>query len=579
MLAQIDAKAGIIRGPIHAVKSAGDAAAYGVFRADAILVGAAARSRMRTLRQMNTKPNFLRGAIIAASFVALACFYAFWSWSTVLADFGGDNAVYWLTANYWSPWGTAIAPAGYFASTSIYPPLYPIVLAALGGGESLIVAHIVSAGFIVLAFIAIYRFAIGVGVNWWVALTLVVLFAGTRITLIEALQIHSEHLYLVLTYTALCLAQHKGDRRTLYLAAACVAGAFLTRTFGLTLAVTFLAWLAITRSRGLPACAAIVGLPVVLWSSLHGGSSQYLNSMAEMYGQSGIALRLSDNLNYLWIKWLYCFGETEQAGFSTYGPAAIALVCGCGTLVRIRAGALDGLYALAYLLLLVVWPYPAEYERLLYPILPLLFVHGLLAGTFLMQGWMPAYRPAYAAILYTVLLLATELPFALLAGSRLADVPDDAGFAPYTRSVAWFYADPGTSIVNIGYQRGITEALADIRDHDRVPTDECMLSIKPSIVALYSGRSSRGPPPSSLSPQALLEQVREGPCNYLFLMQSVSPSFPVPYYPYRRLEPHLEIVASYANPVAHARPAAMLGRIAERPNPRASGDGHAPALH
>ncbi len=531
---------------------------------------------------MNAKPNFLRGTVVAVSFVALAVFYLFWSWSTVLADFGGDNAVYWLTANYWSPWGSAIAPAAYFASTSIYPPLYPIMLAALGGGESLIVAHLVSAGFIVLAFIAIYRFAIVLGVHWSLALILVVLFAGTRITLIEALQIHSEHLYLLLTYTALYLAHHKADRPALYLAAACVAGAFLTRSFGLTLAASFLAWIAIAHSRALPACAAIVGLPVVLWSSLHGSSSQYLNSMAEIYGQSGIAIQLSDNLNYLWIKWLYCFGETEQAGFTTYGPVAIALISGCGTLVRLRAGALDGLYALAYLLLVVLWPYPAEYERLLYPILPLLFVHGLLAVTLLMRRWMPAYSPTHAAVVYTVLLLATELPFALLAGSRLADVPDDPGFAPYTRTLAWFYADPGTAIVNIGYQRGITEALTDIHDRNRVPTDECMLSIKPSIIALYSGRRSHSPPSSSLSPQALLEQVREGPCNYLFMMQSASPSFPEPYYPYRRLEPHLEIVAAYANPVVHGRPAAMLGRIAERPAApalRSSGDGHARALH
>ena len=55
-----------------------------------------------------------------------------WGASTILADFGGDNAVYWLTANFWSPWGGHVAAAEQFAHGTIYPPLYPLVLAVTG---------------------------------------------------------------------------------------------------------------------------------------------------------------------------------------------------------------------------------------------------------------------------------------------------------------------------------------------------------------------------------------------------------------------------------------------------------------
>ena len=511
---------------------------------------------------MNFSSSDVRRTVVFATFATLACFYLYWGWSTILADFGGDNAVYWLTANHWSPYGTAVPPAAQFAADSVYPPAYPFVLAAFGGGESLLGAHLVSSVILVLAFVAIYRFFRALGIDWWLTLTLVVLFAGTRITLIEGLQIHSEHLYLLLSYTALLLACRGEDNRTgLYLAAICVAGAYLTRTFGLTLVGSFLAYLACTRRRGLSTCALIIGTPVVLWSALHGGSAHYLSSMAELYGRSGIGGQLASNLDHLWLKWLYCFGEPEQAGFTYYGPAAIALVCVGGTVARARAATCDGLYALAYLALIVIWPYPAEYERLLYPLLPLLFAHGIIAGDIVVRRVLHAENRRAAAILLIVILAATELPFALLAAGRLADRPSDPGFAPYTRSLAWFFTDSGTAIANVGYHRGITEALIDIRNADRVAADECLLAIKPSIVSAYSHRISQGPPAYSAPSAAFERSLEASPCVHLFMMQTASPSFPQPYFPYARLAGRLEVIAAYANPVVDGTPAAILARL------------------
>ena len=505
-----------------------------------------------------------------ATFAALACFYLYWGWSTVLADFGGDSAVYWLTANYWSPYGIAVPPARYFASISIYPPAYPFVLAVFGGGESLLGAHLVSTVLIILAFVSIYRFACAFGIDWRLAIGLVVVFAGARITLIEGLQIHSEHLYVLLSCTALFFVHHsKHHRMALYLASICVAGAYLTRTFGLSLVASFLLYLVLTRHRGMWMSMVIVCATVLTWSALHGGSTHYLNAMVELYGRSGAAAQLASNLDYLWLKWLYCFGDPEQASFTSYGPAAIAVICFCGTLTRVRDIKFDGLYAPVYLALIVIWPYPAEYERLLYPLLPLLFVHGIIACNLLMQRFPTAVNRHAAAIALMVLLAATELPFALLAASRLTDTPDDPGFAPYTRSLPWFFADPGTAIANIGYHRGITEALVDIRNADRVAADECLLSIKPSIVSAYSHRISRGPPAFTASSEAFDQSLDASPCAHLFMMQTVSPSFPQSYYPYARITGRFEVIAAYANPVVDGTPAAILARLRPSENPPA----------
>ena len=76
----------------------------------------------------------------------LALFTLWWAGSgTLLADFGGDNAIYFLTANHHSPYGVAHPAAAQFASGSVYPPLYAWLLALTGGGTSLAAAHRVTA--------------------------------------------------------------------------------------------------------------------------------------------------------------------------------------------------------------------------------------------------------------------------------------------------------------------------------------------------------------------------------------------------------------------------------------------------
>jgi hypothetical protein len=52
-------------------------------------------------------------------------------------DFGGDNAVYLLTAQYFSPYAPRTALAAHIAQGSLFPPLFPLLLALTGSAESL----------------------------------------------------------------------------------------------------------------------------------------------------------------------------------------------------------------------------------------------------------------------------------------------------------------------------------------------------------------------------------------------------------------------------------------------------------
>ncbi|MBK6659207.1 MAG: hypothetical protein IPG43_14110 [Proteobacteria bacterium] len=98
--------------------------------------------------------------LLGALSALLMLFTLWWAGSgTLLADFGGDNAVYFLTANHYSPYGVAHAAAAQFAAQSVYPPLYPWLLAMTGGGTSLAAAHLVTSLVIMLAGAAVYALA------------------------------------------------------------------------------------------------------------------------------------------------------------------------------------------------------------------------------------------------------------------------------------------------------------------------------------------------------------------------------------------------------------------------------------
>ena len=72
------------------------------------------------------------------AWLILAAGYYVWTWSHVLATFGGDNAVYLMMAESYSPYFSHGQVAQFFADHSQYPPLFPFMLAILGGYDSAI---------------------------------------------------------------------------------------------------------------------------------------------------------------------------------------------------------------------------------------------------------------------------------------------------------------------------------------------------------------------------------------------------------------------------------------------------------
>ena len=352
----------------------------------------------------------------------------------------------------------------------------------------------------------------------------------------------------------------------LYLAAVLVAAAYLTRTSGLALAGAFVLYVFVVQRRALPGCLLIVGVPVVAWSVWQPGSAQYLASMAAIYDRQGLWAQLFGNASHLWLAWQRCFAEPLMSGTTIFLPAGLAFAGLCGAAWRAGRLQLDGLYVVAYLGLLLAWPYPAEYERMLYPLVPVLLVHGVLAVQWAIPRFV-ALAPQPIAALFVSCALAAALPFILLVAHRLPQLPDIPGFEPYRRTVAWYYAEGETALLNIGYQRAITEALSDIWMQGRMPPDACVLAIKPSVTSLCSRRLAYAPPYPTPDPNQYRERVHRSPCRALFMTQAVSPSFAQAYFPHALVADQITTGRLYSNLLNPHQAVAMLAFIEDSDTP------------
>lgn len=512
----------------------------------------------------NQASSLASNAITTLLLVALAALVISWGSSSILAAFGGDNAVYWMTASHYSPWSQSAPYQEHFAATSIYPPLYPLLLGLAGGGESLLAAHQLTAAFLAATLPLVYWLARHLGMTASSALLIVVCFLAARITLMEAVQLHSEHLFTLLSLAAISLtlaaADHPSQQRTrLALAVVFVALAYLTRTFALALAAAFVVSVVMQRRPGRWWAAAAVVLAIVVWNIAASGENRYFNAMLSLYSDAGYGARLASNGEWFWRKWTWCFGQDALNGYRPNLALVIGALCLFGSALRARDFHIDGLYVGAAAALTLIWPYPAEYERLFYPLLPILFCHGVMASRYLVaKSSMPAAK-SLAAIAVIGLVIACELPFAILFAGRLSEPLPAADYAPYRRSPAWYDAEPGTAIASVAYQHSVSSALKDIAASGLIPNGECMRAIKASIATVHIESQVHGMPRATTN-QALAEQFDRDPCKYLFMTLAASPSFPEPFFPYQRLGDRIELVAVYPNPINPTSPGIMLGR-------------------
>lgn len=483
------------------------------------------------------------------TWLILAAGYYAWTWSHVLATFGGDNAVYLMTAESYSPYFSHSHVAQFFADHSQYPPLFPLFLAFLGGGKNILVSHVITTTFLVAALPVFYLLLKTQGLGGWKSVTLATLFAILPGTYMEALDILSENLFLLLTLTALLfvtLAESSAaPAKWLWAAALAIVAACLTRSAGIALAVAFGIYLWLNRVPGKMILAGAAILPMFLWQAFGQGPgrSDYYRSLAQKFSHhplQSLRSQVGVEMHALAYGWLKNF---INARYAIWAIGLIGLLCLAGTVHRLSKKRLDGIYVALYLALILIWPFPAEAIRFVFVILPILLMQGVLLATNATRpiaAKAPLARTVPAAVLLIPALLAA--PTLLLTIQRF-QTPLPPNLEAYKHTSGWYAPDPRKAANQIQFSAAFEGSFAPVKRV--VPPGACILSIKPPIVGYLANRMSAAPPLANLGPSEFNEAIRKSACRYLYLSPFTSPTFPEPFYPAKRLGSTMSEVAAY----------------------------------
>lgn len=499
-----------------------------------------------------------------ATFVVLAAVYYAWTWSHELGEFGGDSAIYLLTARHFSPWSGHSDVAAYFAGTSQYPPLFPFILAISGGGESTLIAHLVTTTFLLSAVIAFYYWMLGLGFPVLHAGVTAVLFMLLPGVYMEALSVHSENTYLLASLAglmAITRAEKSGHDMWYWLGALSIAAASLTRGAGISLVAAFILYLILWRPVHAWLYAMVSALPMVLWNLLRDKQGpSYIDSFVEKY--SGISLEdlfahLGVELHALWSGWV---GNFSISPVAQPVMGIIGAICLVGAAYRLWQRKLDGLYAVAYLLLILIWPFPAEAQRFVYVVVPVLIAQGLLFAGTLFRGRLDIrYLDAQIIMLLCVFIVA--LPALMLTANRFIRLPP-AELADLRHSPGWYALDPRDAMSNIVFDKLLVDHLRQVES--MVPEGSCVYSIKPSVVGFYANRVSLIPPRQYFDQSAFDAYLKRTNCRYFYLMGFASPSFSEAYYPLSRMHSSLVVISAVRPAAPAANPVGMLAELVQR---------------
>ena len=439
----------------------------------------------------------VRGAtILAGAVLVVATLVAWWASMPYVVGVWHDDGVYALL-------GRALASGQGFHYTQLpgapaathYPPLYPLVLAAVwrlapSFPDNISAFLAVNALFAGLAAFGAFRFA-RARLAWRDEWAAVFALAATLTTPVLALAgaVLSEPLFLAALWPALAAAERAVDpdasAREAALAGAAAGALMLVRTHAAALVVALVLVLAARRRPMHAICAlgaaVLLVLPWQLWTMmatprvaapLAGAYGSYLGWFAEGLRSGGPAFVMATarlNLTELWLLVQDRVVVADAQLPRLLGAAALLALIGAGCRTAARRAPVVLWFVVAYLAVVVIWPYAPW--RFLWAVWPVVLLLAVLGGW---TSWHAASRPAVRALVG--------------AGAALVAV----GMA---RTEAHAYATRAWSEPALQAGAQITPLVAWVGRHTR-PSD-IVLAEGEQVVSLFTGRRAAPTAPFS----------------------------------------------------------------------------------
>ncbi len=358
-----------------------------------------------------------------------------------------------------------------------FPPAYPLLLGLLGGGAAR-PAWTFAIGALTLAAVVLLcqRWLLQLGAGRAAAAATALAFALLPVTLTIAMGVLSEPLFVALLLgAALLLARPTPGVGAWYGAAALVGLAALVRTVGVVaIAALLVAWCLRRAWRDAAWVPLIAAMPLGAWQLakwLAGFDGYALSMVSAEISPAQIAVNLRALAHHL----PRAFdGAGRLPG--AWALAALGVLGLAAALPRARRGAFDACFLLAYLPVLVVWPYPDHAARLAWVAIPFALGQAL-CGLRALGG----ERTGFALpILLFALLLPSSVP-------RVA-----ALWAERDGPAALALRAPASATVGAAAARvaRFEERLDDFlrRALPAVPADACVASVIPQRVLMSGPR-------------------------------------------------------------------------------------------
>ena len=504
--------------------------------------------------------------MVLTFFVLAAGLYAF-SWNHEVAGFLSDDAIYLLMADAFSPYASPEpALTAYVMRETLFPPLYPLLMAVLGAGSgSLLWAHVSTTTTLVLA-LGLYGFWIHSEVRDPVpAIGLLVIFALAPGTLLQNLEILSEFPYLMLSMLALWSGERaRRTDRGYGLTALAVGLATLTRTAGLSLLVAFGFWLFRHRVRGRTKWFGISLLPYLLWllyrSWIAPTKGGYVSLWEHSPASPGlISAFLEKQASALWQALLNTVDF--RPSLVTQVVLGITLLLGAPVWARrLWSGRLDAWYLLVGSVMTLLYPFPGYFTRLFLPWIPIIWFYAYLGILGISRVKVQIRgKPALAYAFLAALLLASAPSLGFMF-ERLAE-PIEPGMTAWKHTRYWFRTTDMSSIrADVRFRHDLIAAIKDVSQY--VPQGECVFGAHAAISMLYSRRVFQQAPSPDVS-DADFARLSNG-CHYFFLVPIAGQSGNArvePYYPQDRLlADNIDLVQAWQDPLEPNAPTAILLR-------------------
>jgi hypothetical protein len=421
-----------------------------------------------------------------------------------------------------------------------FPPLFPLLLGLAGGGaDNPAWTFGLCALALAAAVLLFQRWLCATGAPLPLAVATAFVFALLPVSLHTAMGVLSEPPFMALLLgAALLLASRRPSATHWYVAALLVGLCPLVRTVGVVAVAAFLACWALRRAWRLSPLAPLPALfPLLAWRGVKTRMALDGYPLTHVLDRD-VPAQLAQNLGALAHHGLRSV-DTVGRDASAWLLAAIALVAVAVLVRRALRAEFDALLVLAYLPVLLLWPYPDHAARLLYVVMPFVLAHALLGATALATRY-AGPRRAWVGGVLPALLFVLVLPG---SGPLLRDL-----WTQRAGEEALLLRAPASLAAGRGALRASRfEARLDafMQRHLReVPPDACVASIVPQRVLLYG--ALRGVDLANVVAAGGSLDAALVDCPYVLMVAAL----PFPrvrgidgMYPFRQVSSRMEVIA------------------------------------